>query len=81
MPIGPCSREPAVDRRGGAGSGGRLRLDLDGLWIRGADLAIPVTIPAGARESFLSGTWDATGLLLEDYEEVEAVAARLPYMR
>ena len=58
-----------------------FELDLDGLWIRGADLAVPITLPAAARESFLSGTWDATGLLLEDYEEVEAVAARLPYIR
>jgi 3-isopropylmalate/(R)-2-methylmalate dehydratase small subunit len=56
-------------------------LDLEALLIRGDDLAIPVTLPAAARESFLSGTWDATGLLLENYEEVEAVAARLPYIR
>ncbi len=44
-------------------------------------LAIPSkTIPAAARESFLSGTWDATGLLLEDYEEVEEAVGRLPYV-
>jgi hypothetical protein len=37
-------------------------------------------MPAAARESFLDGTWDATGLLLDRFEEVEAVAASLPYV-
>ena len=32
---------------------------------------------AAARESFLDGTWDATGMLLDRYDEVEAVAAPL----
>jgi 3-isopropylmalate/(R)-2-methylmalate dehydratase small subunit len=40
----------------------------------------PITLPPGARESFLEGTWDATGLLLDRFDEVEAVAARLPYV-
>jgi hypothetical protein len=39
-----------------------------------------VALPPGARESFLDGTWDATGLLLDRFEEVEAVAKRLPYV-
>jgi hypothetical protein len=37
-------------------------------------------MPAAAREAFLDGSWDATGLLLERFDEVEAVAARLPYV-
>ena len=57
-----------------------FELDLRPLRIVGAGLDFPVTLPAAARESFLSGTWDATGLLLDRYEEVEAVAARLPYI-
>jgi hypothetical protein len=32
------------------------------------------------RESFLEGSWDATGLLLDRFEEVEAVAHQLPYV-
>jgi 3-isopropylmalate/(R)-2-methylmalate dehydratase small subunit len=58
-----------------------FELDLDALRILGAGLSLPVTLPAGARDSFLRGTWDATALLLDNYEEVEAVAAKLPYMR
>lgn len=38
------------------------------------------TIPAGAREALTAGTWDATGLLLDRFEEVQAVAAKLPYV-
>jgi 3-isopropylmalate/(R)-2-methylmalate dehydratase small subunit len=39
-----------------------------------------VTIPANARDAFVTGAWDTTGLLLERYGEVDAVAARLPYV-
>ena len=38
------------------------------------------SIPAGAREAFTTGTWDATGLLLDDFDEVQAVARKLPYV-
>jgi 3-isopropylmalate/(R)-2-methylmalate dehydratase small subunit len=37
-------------------------------------------IPAGAREAFTTGTWDATGLLLDDYDRVRQVASSLPYV-
>jgi 3-isopropylmalate/(R)-2-methylmalate dehydratase small subunit len=39
-----------------------------------------VRIPAHAREAFLTGAWDTTGMLLERYEEVRQVASRLPYL-
>ena len=39
------------------------------------------TIPATAREAFLHGTWDATGLLLNDVDQIKSVANRLPYVR
>jgi 3-isopropylmalate/(R)-2-methylmalate dehydratase small subunit len=38
------------------------------------------SIPAGAREAFTAGTWDATGLLLDDFDQVRAVAGNLPYV-
>jgi len=37
-------------------------------------------IPAGAREAFTAGTWDATGLLLDDFDRVREVAKSLPYV-
>ena len=38
------------------------------------------SIPAGAREAFTAGTWDATGLLLDDFDRVRDVARSLPYV-
>ena len=38
-------------------------------------------ISAPAKQALLSGEWDATGLLLADYFEVDRVEARLPYLR
>jgi hypothetical protein len=40
----------------------------------------PIELPPGARESFLEGTWDATALLLDRFEQIEDVASRLPYI-
>jgi len=42
---------------------------------------LPITLPPASRRAWLSGEWDATGLLLADYFEVERVEARLPYLR
>ena len=53
---------------------------LSALQVTAGPHRFPITMPAAARDSFLDGTWDATGLLLDHYEEVEAVAARLPYV-
>lgn len=55
-------------------------LDLVHMSLSAEGLTLPVTLPAAARESFVEGTWDATGLLLDRFHEVEAVAARLPYV-
>lgn len=55
-------------------------LDLSEMKMYGGGVTIAVTMPAAAHESFVEGTWDATGLLLHDFHEVERVAARLPYL-
>ena len=57
-----------------------LTVDLDRMTVAAGGKSYPVSFPPGARESFLDGTWDATGLLLDRFEEVEAVATRLPYI-
>ena len=41
---------------------------------------MPVDLPEGVRSALTSGNWDATGLLVDRYDEVERVAARLPYV-
>jgi 3-isopropylmalate/(R)-2-methylmalate dehydratase small subunit len=38
-------------------------------------------IPAGVREALTSGSWDATGALLDEFDQVRKVAAQLPYIQ
>lgn len=39
-----------------------------------------IGMPDGARRTLLEGTWDATAVLLEARDAVQATAARLPYV-
>jgi 3-isopropylmalate/(R)-2-methylmalate dehydratase small subunit len=39
-----------------------------------------VSLPPKVREAFTTGAWDTTSLLLENFDEVQATAARLPYV-
>ena len=55
-------------------------LDLRAMTVTAAGRTFEVMMPAAAREAFLDGSWDATGLLLDDYDAVRRVAARLPYV-
>ena len=57
-----------------------LAIDLETQTVEAAGRSLPISLPPAARESFLDGSWDATGLLLDRFDEVEAVAARLPYV-
>ena len=63
-------REPTVE----------LTVDVESMMVTGGGLSIRADLPPGARESFLDGAWDATGLLLDRFENVESVAKRLPYI-
>ena len=40
----------------------------------------PAAVPAGAREALTTGSWDATGALLDHFEQVRTVAQQLPYI-
>jgi 3-isopropylmalate/(R)-2-methylmalate dehydratase small subunit len=57
-----------------------LVVDLDTMRVTVGDRSFELSMPAPARDAFLDGSWDATGLLLEDYDDVRALAARLPYV-
>lgn len=39
-----------------------------------------VSLPPNVRDAFASGTWDTTAMLLDRFDQVEAAAARLPYV-
>lgn len=58
-----------------------LRVDVVNLTITAGDRTVTATMPKSAHEALVTGVWDATGMLLEAYDEVHAVAARLPYVR
>jgi 3-isopropylmalate/(R)-2-methylmalate dehydratase small subunit len=55
-------------------------VDLSTMRVTAAGQSYELSLPAAAREAFLDGSWDATGLLLEDFDQVRAVASRLPYV-
>jgi 3-isopropylmalate/(R)-2-methylmalate dehydratase small subunit len=57
-----------------------VAVDLDQMTVKAGSATYGISLPAAARESFLDGTWDATGLLLDRFEDVETVARGLPYV-
>jgi 3-isopropylmalate/(R)-2-methylmalate dehydratase small subunit len=57
-----------------------VTIDLAALDVVVGGLRFAIALPAAARDAFLEGTWDATALLLDRFEEVDAVAAGLPYV-
>lgn len=57
-----------------------VRVSLETLACASRDFTCAVQMPAHTRDAFLSGAWDTTGLLLDRYDEVRRIAARLPYV-
>ncbi len=57
-----------------------IAVDLEALSVAAAGRSWPVALPDAVRDALVRGLWDATSLLLDDYHEVEAVRARLPYL-
>jgi 3-isopropylmalate/(R)-2-methylmalate dehydratase small subunit len=57
-----------------------IAIDIDALQLQCGGWRMGISLAPAARESFLDGSWDATGLLLDRYEEVEATLQRLPYV-
>ena len=58
----------------------RMTLSVAGCRVEAAGDAVPVRIPGAVREALLTGQWDATALLLDDFDAVRAVSGRLPYV-
>jgi len=58
-----------------------LAFSVDALSITTADRRVTVAIPHAVRESLLNGQWDATGLLLDQFDDVRRTAVALPYVK
>ena len=48
--------------------------------ITAGDLQIKAELPAAVRDAFVSGQWNPTAMLLDNFDKVRAVAAKLPYV-
>jgi len=49
--------------------------------IAAGSLTLQASLPAALRDAFVSGQWNPTAMLLRNFDDVLAVAARLPYVR
>ncbi len=58
----------------------KLRVDLRSGVCEAGRLTVPVSTPANVRDALMTGAWDTTGLLMDRYEEVNAISSRLPYL-
>lgn len=56
-------------------------LSLQDRSLSADDLRVEVGVDNSARDALLNGTWDATGMLLDDFDVVRGVAERVPYIR
>lgn len=57
-----------------------VTVNLDSMTATCGDVSIPVLMGEGPRQMFLSGSWDATGQLVAQTEQIRATAAKLPYV-
>jgi 3-isopropylmalate/(R)-2-methylmalate dehydratase small subunit len=48
--------------------------------VTAGSLRFTASVPPALRDAFLSGQWNPTAMLLDKFEAVGAVAARLPYI-
>lgn len=58
-----------------------ITVDLSSQSVEVGGKRYRATLPEGAREALMNGSWDATGLLLDRFDEVRKVAANLPYVQ
>jgi 3-isopropylmalate/(R)-2-methylmalate dehydratase small subunit len=58
-----------------------IAADVSSGTITAGTVTVDATLPPALRDAFLSGQWNPTAMLLDRFEEVRAVAERLPYIR
>ncbi|CAD5921709.1 3-isopropylmalate dehydratase small subunit [Planktothrix tepida] len=57
-----------------------VKVDLEAMKAHCEDLTIDVNMNAGSRQSFITGLWDSCGQLLANVEQIQVIAAKLPYL-
>ena len=57
-----------------------INVDLEAHEVRYADTIVPIDIAAGARNALVSGQWDFLSQLLENADDIQSTAGRIPYV-
>ena len=57
-----------------------VKVDVANLALSAGTLRVRATMPTSAHDALVSGLWDGTGLLLDDFDQVRQRAASLPYV-
>jgi 3-isopropylmalate/(R)-2-methylmalate dehydratase small subunit len=57
-----------------------IALDVQSELVNAGSLRVAARVPSALRDAFTSGQWNPTAMLLDRYDEVNGVAARLPYI-
>jgi hypothetical protein len=58
-----------------------VTVDVSSGEVTAGRLRLATTMPVAIRDAFVSGQWNPTAMLLDRFDEVRAVADRLPYLR
>ena len=59
----------------------QLHIDLESRTLQAGSSKLSFFLPESQARVLLSGTWDTTTTLLEGLEQIQATAARLPYVK
>jgi 3-isopropylmalate/(R)-2-methylmalate dehydratase small subunit len=57
-----------------------MSLDLESMQVHCDDFSAAVAINEGARQKFITGTWDDCGQLASQVDRIQATASKLPYL-
>jgi 3-isopropylmalate/(R)-2-methylmalate dehydratase small subunit len=57
-----------------------ITVDLEAMQVRCGDFQSAVTLGEGARQMLTTGTWDTCGQLIAQVDQIQATAAKLPYI-
>ena len=74
-------RSTRCSRRSSATPELTIEANVDSGVVTAGDLRIAASLPAALRDSFLSGQWNPTAMLLDRFEAVRAVSAKLAVHR
>ncbi len=55
-------------------------VDIEANTVTAGGKTFSANVPEGPRKQFLTGGWDATSELLRDFDDIKAVAKKLPYV-